>query len=107
MFVLLFARWDKYADLKYNFVHISGCLPILPVEDLELLDILVSKGSKGPVKDVIYISEENNPYSGESLTFTHENKEAVRFNLFTGYQSLVQREKSFKVGIWNLKVMFL
>ncbi|CAO2838965.1 unnamed protein product [Amaranthus hypochondriacus] len=73
------------------------CLPILPVEDLELLDIPVSKGSKGPVKNVIYISEENNPYSGESLTFTHENKEAVRFNLFTGYQSLVQRELSFKV----------
>ncbi|KNA11941.1 hypothetical protein SOVF_130480 [Spinacia oleracea] len=74
------------------------CLPILSAEDLEILDIPVElKGSKGPVKNLIYVSEDNNPYAGENSTFSHHKTNDGRFNLFTGYQSLVQREKSFKV----------
>ncbi|KAL2894735.1 DNA-directed RNA polymerase subunit beta', partial [Bienertia sinuspersici] len=73
------------------------CLPILSDEDLELLDIPSAKGSKGPVKKLIYISEDNMRYAGDNSTFSQHNKEAGRFNLFTGYQSLFQREKSFKM----------
>lgn len=72
------------------------CLPILSTEDLELLDIPGVKGSKGPVKNVIYLSEDNDPHVVENSTFSFQRK-AGRFNLFTGYQLLVQREKSFKV----------
>ncbi|KMT19272.1 hypothetical protein BVRB_1g012800 [Beta vulgaris subsp. vulgaris] len=73
------------------------CLTILSADDLELLDIPMVKGSKAPVKNVVYISEDSNPYAGENSTFSHQKTEAGRFNLFTGYQSPVQREKSFKV----------
>lgn len=90
-----------------NLLVVSGCLTILSADDLELLDIPMVKGSKAPVKNVVYISEDSNPYAGENSTFSHQKTEAGRFNLFTGYQSPVQREKSFKVGTCNLKLLLL
>ncbi|XP_021718703.1 uncharacterized protein LOC110686399 [Chenopodium quinoa] len=98
---------DSHVDGKLNrldpvYHNVGGtkerCLPILSAEDLEILDIPTElKGSKGPVKNVIYISEDNDPYAGENSTFSFQKRKPGRSSLFTGYQSLVQREKSFKV----------
>uniref|UniRef100_A0A7C9EP90 DNA-directed RNA polymerase n=1 Tax=Opuntia streptacantha TaxID=393608 RepID=A0A7C9EP90_OPUST len=74
------------------------CLRLLSAEELEHLDIPLEKGPNGPVKNVVYIMEENDPHAGGNSTFSKQHKEVGRFNLFTGYQTLDQREKSFKVA---------
>lgn len=73
------------------------CLKLLPPEELEHLDIPVEKGPSGPVNNVVYIAEDNDPFAGGNSTFSKQQSEVGRFNLFTGYQTLDQRDRSFKV----------
>lgn len=73
------------------------CLKLISAEELEHLDIPEDKGPNGPTKNLVYITEENDPYAGRNSTFSKQHKEVGRFNLFTGYQTLDQRERSFKV----------
>nr|CAD1819518.1 unnamed protein product [Ananas comosus var. bracteatus] len=49
-------------------------------------------------RDVVYKSDNNNEshVEGDSIQ-SLQNKEATRFNLFTGYQTLREREETFKV----------
>lgn len=72
---------------------ISGCLKLLPPEELQLLDFPLNKDSSVPIKKVIYLSESDVPYD----TNSRNEMGTTRFNLFTGYQTLDQREQSFKV----------
>ena len=53
----------------------SGCLKLLPPEELEHLDILERKDSSSPVKKLVYLSgaDSSSPVSGNG----------IRFNLFT------------------------
>lgn len=74
------------------------CLKILSPEDLQYLDIPVGENPATSVKNVVYISENDAAYVGGNLTLSQQHTEATRFNLFTGYQTFVQREKSFKVN---------
>ncbi|GMH16688.1 hypothetical protein Nepgr_018529 [Nepenthes gracilis] len=73
------------------------CLKLLPLEELQHLDVPVDEEPTNPVKNVVYISEYN-PLPGGNSTFSEQNREAGRFNLFTGYQTANQREKSFKLS---------
>ena len=76
---------------------ISGCLKLLPPEELQHLDIPTDKEPTNPVKRVAYTSENDTPYIEGNITLSQQHMEATRFNLFTGNQTLEQREKSFKV----------
>ncbi|KAL5704933.1 hypothetical protein ACHQM5_023290 [Ranunculus cassubicifolius] len=70
------------------------CLKLLPPEALELLDI-PSGDPISPVKRLVYRSDADKADSGGNATmFT----ESGRFNIFTGSQSLSDREQSLKVN---------
>ncbi|GFY86129.1 DNA-directed RNA polymerase subunit beta [Actinidia rufa] len=74
------------------------CLKLLPPEELQHLDIPTDKEPSNPVKRMAYISENDTPYIEGNITLSQQHMEATRFNLFTGNQTLEQREKSFKVS---------
>ncbi|KAI4336922.1 hypothetical protein L6164_015393 [Bauhinia variegata] len=73
------------------------CLELLPPDELEHLDIPVAEESSSPVTKVLYISESNTPFLGVNTTFARQHTKDTRFNLFTGNQTLDQRERSFEV----------
>ena len=78
--------------------NLSGCLKLLPAEELEHLDIPVDEESSGsPVKRLLYIEDHETPYGGGNSTLSWQRTNGTRFNLFTGNQTLDEREKSFKV----------
>ncbi|KAJ0680838.1 hypothetical protein HanPI659440_Chr16g0628851 [Helianthus annuus] len=72
----------------------SGCLKLLPPEELQRLDLQLNEYSSVPIKKVIHMSDKDMPYDTNSQ---HESG-TTRFNLFTGYQTLKQREQSFEVN---------
>lgn len=76
-----------------------GCLKILPPKELEQLDIPVLEGSPVPEIDVNYISDSDNSLSVDKTSFSRQSMNSTRFNLFTGYQTLEQRENSYKVMV--------
>ncbi|XP_059455456.1 probable hexosyltransferase MUCI70 isoform X2 [Corylus avellana] len=71
------------------------CLKLLPLEELEHLDIPEGGESTSPVKKVLYMSENDIPFLEENTNLQRTG--ATRFNVFTGNQTRDQREKSFKV----------
>ncbi|XP_028783163.1 uncharacterized protein LOC114739279 [Neltuma alba] len=73
------------------------CLKLLPPEELEHLDIPAGKESRGPVKKVLYISESDTSFAGGNTALSQQHPEVTRFNLFTGNQTLHERESSFEV----------
>ncbi|KAI4388408.1 hypothetical protein MLD38_000736 [Melastoma candidum] len=73
------------------------CLKLLPLEELQLLDIPVAEESDSPIKSVLYMSGEVGEGEGDNATFSREMTTDSRFNLFTGNQSFEQREESFQV----------
>ncbi|XP_059455455.1 probable hexosyltransferase MUCI70 isoform X1 [Corylus avellana] len=72
------------------------CLKLLPLEELEHLDIPEGGESTSPVKKVLYMSENDIPFLEENTNLQRTG--ATRFNVFTGNQTRDQREKSFKVN---------
>ncbi|XP_038717592.1 uncharacterized protein LOC120010802 isoform X2 [Tripterygium wilfordii] len=73
------------------------CLKLLPPQELEHLDIPMLEDTRSPVKSVLYISEKDTPFLGRNTTIPQQNSEVKRFNLFTGNQTLDQRDESYKV----------
>lgn len=76
---------------------LSGCLKLLPPDQLEHLDLPVNEKSRSHVKKVVYFSENVILDVGGNNTLSRQESEGTRFNLFTGNQTFDQREKSFKV----------
>ncbi|KAL0360746.1 UNVERIFIED_CONTAM: hypothetical protein Sradi_3759100 [Sesamum radiatum] len=72
------------------------CLKLLPPEELEHLDLPKDVDSFSPVKKLVYITE-NATYEVGKSNLSKEYVEGTRFNLFTGSQTLEQREQNFKV----------
>ncbi|KAI3922020.1 hypothetical protein MKX01_005709 [Papaver californicum] len=70
------------------------CLELLPPEALEHLDIPVRGHASSHVKIVSYKSD---PEAG-NITMFQRNADTTRYNLFTGNQTLYEREQSFKVS---------
>ncbi|XVF36178.1 hypothetical protein REPUB_Repub19eG0035600 [Reevesia pubescens] len=99
---------EKKSDSNLNRLdpttHVVGgvrerCLKLLPAEDLEHLDIPVDEeSSSSPVGRLVYMSDHGMPFDGVNSTFSWHRTNATRFNLFTGNQTLDEREKSFKVN---------
>ncbi|GLT70491.1 hypothetical protein SLA2020_425670 [Shorea laevis] len=69
------------------------CLKLLPPEELEHLGLPDGEESTSPVKKVLYISENDTPFLEENTTLFQQHTGATRFNLFTGNQTIDQREK--------------
>lgn len=57
------------------------------------------EGSPVPEIDVNYTTDSDNSLLIDKTSLSRQSMNATRFNLFTGYQTLDQREKSFKVMI--------
>ncbi|XP_057973403.1 probable hexosyltransferase MUCI70 isoform X2 [Malania oleifera] len=74
------------------------CLRLLPPEDLQHFDIPAGEEPSSHVKNVVYLSENDTLYLREYNSLSQEHAETARFNLFTGNQTLEQRERSFKVN---------
>ncbi|EEF52545.1 probable hexosyltransferase MUCI70 [Ricinus communis] len=76
------------------------CLKLLPNEELQHLDIPMHDEISGAIKNVVYISDKDTQqHRGKSnTTLSGLRTEVTRFNLFTGDQTLEQRERSFKVS---------
>ncbi|XWS44608.1 hypothetical protein CRYUN_Cryun15aG0062200 [Craigia yunnanensis] len=99
---------EKKSDINLNrrdpTTHVVGgvrerCLKLLSAEELEHLDIPVDEeSSSSPVKRLVYIADHETPYGGANSTPSWQRTNGTRFNLFTGNQTLDEREKSFKVN---------
>ncbi|WOL16422.1 hypothetical protein Cni_G25209 [Canna indica] len=73
------------------------CLKILSWEKIGDLEFPVSAEHDFPAKKVIYITDIGGQHvEGNDTSMQHGD--ATRFNLFTGYQTLSEREESFKVN---------
>lgn len=84
----------KKSEGNLNRLDAPRCLKLLPPEELQHLDFPQIKDLSVPVKNVIYISESDTPNDKKS----QQEMGITRFNQFTGYQTLNQREQSFKVN---------
>ncbi|GKV29837.1 hypothetical protein SLEP1_g38728 [Rubroshorea leprosula] len=73
------------------------CLKLLPLEELDHLDIPIDEDTSSPLKRVVYVSNNDTPYKGGSSSLSWLQTNGTRFNLFTGNQTFDEREKSFKV----------
>ncbi|XP_050387741.1 probable hexosyltransferase MUCI70 [Argentina anserina] len=71
------------------------CLPILPPEEIEHLEVPLRGDSSSPVKKLLYRTENDAPLYN---SMPEEQEDAARFNLFTGNQTLKQRGEMFKVN---------
>ncbi|XVE83468.1 hypothetical protein DITRI_Ditri16bG0090500 [Diplodiscus trichospermus] len=99
---------EKKSDSNLNRLdattHVVGgvrerCLKLLPAEELEHLDIPVDEeSSSSPVKRLVYIAYHEMPYGGGNSALSWQRTNGTRFNMFTGNQTLDEREKSFKVN---------
>ncbi|KAI3761182.1 hypothetical protein L1987_51593 [Smallanthus sonchifolius] len=106
LLIILQIRWTEYGNISQSFKLLFieskyenakkevGCLKLLPLEELQHLDLQLNKDSFAPIKKVIYLSDNDTPYD----TNSRQESGITRFNLFTGFQTLNQREESFKVN---------
>ncbi|CAA6657721.1 unnamed protein product [Spirodela intermedia] len=73
------------------------CLKILRPEEIDRLEFPAGAESNFPVKKVLYKSASGVSYdAGDNVTLLHEHTDHDRFNLFTGKQTLHEREECFK-----------
>lgn len=74
------------------------CLKLLPPEDIEHLELPFAQTSDIPVRNVVYAVLESRDEVGDNSTaFKQLEMESQNFNLFTGNQTLHERQESFKV----------
>ncbi|GAB2291337.1 hypothetical protein Dimus_025595 [Dionaea muscipula] len=74
------------------------CLKLLAPEELQHLDVPSGEGHTTHVKNVVYMRDDSDSRVGGNASLSEQHMRAGRFNLFTGYQTLEQREKSFEVS---------
>ncbi|KAI3472397.1 hypothetical protein Pfo_029518 [Paulownia fortunei] len=73
------------------------CLKLLPAEELELLEIPNDMDSRSPLKELVYATETDRASKEGKFNLSTVYLEGAKFNLFTGNQTLEQREQNFKV----------
>ncbi|KAL3840345.1 hypothetical protein ACJIZ3_024936 [Penstemon smallii] len=73
------------------------CLTLLPPEELEILDIPNDRDASSPIKELVYVTETGKTNKEGKFNLSSEYLDGTRFNLFTGNQTIEQREQSFKV----------
>lgn len=85
----------------------SGCLKLLSPEELELLEIPNDMDSRSPIKELMYTTDTDVASKDRKFNLSTVYMEGARFNLFTGNQTLEQREQNFKVMDHILPAFFL
>lgn len=78
-------------------MNILGCLKLLPPEELELLKLPNLMDSRSPLKELVYAMETDGASKEGAFNLSMVYMEGSRFNLFTGNQTLEQRDQEFKV----------
>lgn len=74
------------------------CLKILSPEKIQELEFPASAEANAPIKRVVYKSDTGEHYISSNAMLLPQHAGATRFNLFTGSQTLHERENSFKVN---------
>ncbi|KAI5000398.1 hypothetical protein ZWY2020_004987 [Hordeum vulgare] len=89
-------------DLTTRLVHgvREPCLKFLSPKSIENLAFHEGSGLDAVVKRIIYKTDDDDYDSHHlrQLTYLLQHAEATRFNLFTGFQTVSEREESFKVN---------
>ncbi|KAG6408735.1 hypothetical protein SASPL_131756 [Salvia splendens] len=73
------------------------CLKLLPPGELELLKIPNPMDSRSSLKELVYATETNGASKEGTFNLSMVYLEGSRFNLFSGNQTLEQRDQEFKV----------
>lgn len=84
----------------------SGCLKLLPPEELELLEIPDLGESRTPLKELVYATDTNGASIEGKFNLSMVYLEGSRFNLFSGNQTIEQRDQEFKVISFTLPLCF-
>ncbi|KAL4584382.1 hypothetical protein LXL04_008982 [Taraxacum kok-saghyz] len=82
----------KKSEGNLNRLDAPRCLKLLTPEELQHLDFPLNTDPSVPIKKLIYISE------SDTKPQVQQEMGATRFNQFTGYQTLNQRDQSFEVN---------
>lgn len=98
-FISIYVRIKALLTILYYWIW-PACLKILGPEEIDRLEFPAGAESNFPVKKVLYRSASGVSYAGDDVTLLHEHTDHDRFNLFTGKQTLHEREESFKVIIY-------
>lgn len=75
----------------------TACLKILRPEKIQKLEFPASADGNVPIKRVVYKSDSGERHIAGNAMLLPQYAGATRFNLFSGNQTLHEREKSFKV----------
>jgi len=81
-----------YSVHKSSVFALTACLKLLDPEKLQNLELPEIPEANTSIKEVVYRSSMHH-IEDDILSHT----ESSRFNSFTGYQTLTEREESFKV----------
>jgi hypothetical protein len=93
--------------MVFSFAHqffvlaLTACLKFLNPGELQNLELPETPAVNRLIKEVVYRSSQ--PYIKDDISSHTENS---RFNSFTGYQMLPEREESFKVSISSIRISF-
>lgn len=86
--------------ISFVFLMLTACLKFLSPKSIENLVFHEGSGLDGVVKRIIYKTDDDDydsHHSEANSTYLLQHAEATRFNLFTGFQTVPEREESFKV----------
>jgi hypothetical protein len=86
--------------ISFFFLILTACLKFLSPKSIENLVVHGGSGLDAVVNRIIYKSDDDDydSYQPEAnSTYLLQHAEATKFNLFTGFQTLPEREDSFKV----------
>lgn len=72
-------------------------MKLLPPDELELLEIPNDMESRSPIEELVYATDTDRGSKEREFNLSTVYLEGARFNLFTGNQTLGQREQTFKV----------
>ncbi|KAJ6812020.1 uncharacterized protein M6B38_152255 [Iris pallida] len=74
------------------------CFKTLPPEEILNLEFPERENTNFSIRRVVYKSDLGNYHIGDNATLISQQTEYARFNLFTGNQTLQEREESFKAN---------
>jgi len=76
---------------------LAACLKLVSPDKIQNLEFLERAEPNSPIKRVVYKSDSDKYHMRGNISLLTKNAKAIRFNLFTGFQTAQEREESFKV----------
>jgi hypothetical protein len=90
-----------YFAYQFFVLALTACLKFLNPRELQNLELPETPAVNRLIKEVVYRSSQT--YIKDDISSHTENS---RFNSFTGYQTLPEREESFKVSVSSIRISF-